>query len=402
MTKLTTLTALFAAFTSTVLAQPPRPADTPRTVTLSVTEYNRLIDLAARPPQITTQAPVAAVLSSADLRVRVERETARGSFRVVGDVLRPGVAKVALLSGATLVDATIGGRPLPLIAEGAAHTALLPGPGPFTLNLDWGAPLTFAPGKGSFVLPALSAGSVQATIDLPSEQADLRLSSGLVTRRTTNGGRTIVEATLTPGTSTEVSWSMRDSAPAAAARETRSMADVLTLITLGDADVRMVALVDVTVVQGEPRAIELHLPAGYELTSISGGTLDKSDQDGAIVTLTVTDPSVRRHQFLVSLERPHGGGSFTLETGVVSVSDVLRERGEIAIEAVGTVDLTTTDRDGMHRVDVRELQPALRSLARAGVLSAFRYQRTSGTTPGLTLEAKRFADAGVLAAYAEH
>src|SRR6476646_7382096 len=225
MTKLTvtTLTALFVAICHTALAQqPPRPIETPRTVTLSVTEYNRLIDLAGRPAPATQTAPVAAVLASADVRVRVDREAARGTFAVTGEVLRPGVAKVSLLSGATLVDATAGGRPLALIAEGTTHTALLPGPGPFTLNLDWGAPLTFAPGKGSFVLPALSAGSVQATIDLPSEQADLRLSSGLVTRRTTNGGRTIVEATLTPGTPTEVSWSMRDSAPAAAARETRA------------------------------------------------------------------------------------------------------------------------------------------------------------------------------------
>src|SRR5262252_1185410 len=143
MTKLTTLTALFAAFTSFVSAQPPRPADTPRTVTLTVTEYNRLIDLAARPPQTQTAAPVAAVVSSADLRIRVDRETARGAFAVAGDVLRPGVAKVVLLNGATIVDATIAGRPLPLLAEGTAQTALLPGPGPFTLNLDWGAPLTF-------------------------------------------------------------------------------------------------------------------------------------------------------------------------------------------------------------------------------------------------------------------
>src|SRR5215467_5992968 len=160
--------------------QPPRAAETPRTVTLSVTEYNRLIDLAARPAQLQTTAPVAAVVSSADLRVRVDRETARGVFAVAGDVLRSGVAKVALLDGATLVDATVAGRPLPLIAEGTAHTALLPGPGPFTLNLEWGAPLSFAPGKGSFVLPALAAGTVRATIDVPSEQADVKVSSGLV------------------------------------------------------------------------------------------------------------------------------------------------------------------------------------------------------------------------------
>ena len=47
---------------------------------------------------------------------------------------------------------------------------------------------------------------------------------------------------------------MRDSAPVAAARDVRTLADVMTLVTLGDSDVRMVALVDVTVVQGEPRA----------------------------------------------------------------------------------------------------------------------------------------------------
>jgi carboxypeptidase family protein len=404
MTKLTTttLTALFIVNTLAAAAQqPPRPAELPRTVTLSVTEYNRLIDLAARPPQASIPAPVAAVLSSADLRVRVGGETARGVFSVAGDVLRPGVAKVSLLSGATLIDATIAGRPLPLIAEGTAHTALLPGPGPFTLSLDWGAPLTFTPGKGSFVLPALAAGTVRAAIDLPSEQADVKVSSGLLTRRSTNGGRTIVEATLTPGVPTEVSWSMRDAAPVAAAREARAVADVMTLVTIGDSDVRMVALIDVTVVQGEPRTIEVQLPAGYELTGITGSTLEKSDQDGATVTLTLREPAARRHQFLVSLERPHGGGSFTIDTAFVDVSGVQRERGEVAVEGVGTLDLTTIDRDGMHRIDVRELQPALQSLARLPVLSAFRYQRTAGVTPGLTLDAKRFADAGVLAAFAE-
>ena len=386
---------------SAAAQQPPRPAETPRTVTLSVTEYNRLIDLAARPPQPQTAAPVAAVLSSADLRVRVDRETARGVFAVAGEVLRPGVAKVAVLNGATLVDATIAGRPLPLLAEGTAQTALLPGPGPFTLNLDWGAPLTFAPGKGSFILPALPAGTVRATIDVPSEQADVKLSSGLITRRTTNGGRTIIEATLTPAAPAEVSWSMRDSAPVAAARETRAAADVLTLVTLGESDVRMVALIDVTVMQGEPRTIDLRLPAGYELISISGSTLDGSAQDGATVRLTLRDPAVRRHQFLVSLERPHGGGSFTFDTAFVDVADVQRQRGEVAVEGVGTLDLNAADRDGMHRIDVRELQPALQSLARLPVLAAFRYQRMPNLTPGLTLEAKRFADAGVLAAYAE-
>ncbi len=404
---MTTVAALLVAFAHTARAQqPPRPAESARTeparsVTLALTEYNRLLDLASRPQSGPSIAPVPAVLASADLRVRVERETARGVFTLAGDVLRAGVSRVNLLSGATLVDASAAGRPLPLLADGNAHTALVPGPGPFSLTLEWGAPLTFVPGRASFVLPVPPSGTARATIDLPGDQADVRLSAGLVTRRSAAGGRTIVEATLQPGASTEVWWSMRDSAPVAAAREVRTIADVMTLITLGDSDVRMVALIDVTVVQGEPRAIDVRLPPGYELTGISGSSLETSDQRDRTVVLTVSDPAARRHQFLVSLERPHDGGSFAVDTGFVTIPDVQRERGEVAVEGVGTLELAATERDGMHRIDVRELNRPLQSLARLPILSAFRYQRSATAPPGLALEVKRFADAGVLAAVAD-
>jgi hypothetical protein len=396
-----TLALLLVCSHSAFAQQPPRPNETARAVTLSLTEYNRLIDLASRPPQGALVAPVAAVLASANLRVRVERDTARGVFAIAGDALRPGVSRVSLLSGATLIDANAGGRPLPLIADGAAHTALIPGPGPFSLSLEWGAPLQFKPGRASFVLPVPQAGTARATFDLPGDQADVHLSSGLITSRSILDGRTIVEATLDPGSSTEVWWSMRDSAPVAAARELRALADVMTLVTIGDSDVRMVALIDLSVVQGEMRTAALRLPAGYEVTGVSGSSLENSEQvDGGLV-LTLANSAARSHQFLVSLERPHDGGSFSVDTGFVSVRDVQRERGEVAIEGVGTLELTADEREPMHRIDVRELNQALQSLARLPVLSAFRYQRSTGPAPALSLDIKRFADAGVLAAIAD-
>ena len=381
--------------------QPPRPNETPRAVTLTLAEYNRLIDLAGRPTQAPTTAPVAAVLASSDLRVRVDRDTARGVFTVNGDALRSGVSRVNLISGATLIDASAAGRPLPLVADGAAHTALIPGPGPFSLTLEWGAPLTFRPGRAAFVLPVPKSGTARATFDLPGDQADVRLSSGLVTRRTAADGRTIVEATLDPGSAVEVSWSMRDSAPTAAARELRTLSEVMTLVTLGDSDVRMVALIDLTVLQGELRTVGVRLPTGYELTGVSGSSLENSEPTDEGLTLTIANPAARSHQFLISLERPHDGGSFTLDTGFVAVRDVQRERGEVAIEGVGTLELDAPEREPLHRIDVRELNRALQSLARLPLLSAFRYQRAAGANPTLAFDVKRFADAGVLAAVAD-
>jgi hypothetical protein len=380
------------------VAQPAlRSTDASRSVTLSLAEYNRLVDLAGRPAQDPAVAPVASVLASADLRVRVERDTARGVFTLAGDVLRAGISRVGLMSGSTLIEASVAGRPVPLMADGQAQTALLPGPGPFSLSLEWGAPLAFAPGRASFVLPVPPSGTARATIDLPGDQADVHLSAGLITRRSTVAGRTIVEATIDPGSSTEVWWSMRDSAPAAAAREVRTLADVMTLLTLGDSDVRM-ALIDVTVVE---RAADSRAPPAAGIRSAACGRLAGAATGAtAQILLTLAEPAARRHQFL-SPRATADGGSFRLDTGMVTIPGAQRERGEIALEGVGTLELTAAEREGMHRIDVRELNQALQSLARLPLLSAFRYQRSAAAPAGLALDVKRFADAGVLAAVAD-
>src|SRR5215510_9477619 len=274
--KLAPLTMVAFAMAHAAGAQPPvrtsevARADAARSVTLSLAEYNRLMDLASRPPQGPLVAPLGAVLASADLRARIDRETAQGVFSLTGDVLRPGFNRVPLVAGATLIEGSASGRPLALSADGAMHVALLPGPGPFALTLEWGAPLAFAPGRASFKLPVPPAGTARATLDLPGDQADVHVSAGLITRRSAANGRTTVDVTLRPGVATDVWWSMRDSAPVAAAREVRMLADVYTLVTIGDSDIRMAALVDVSVAQGEPRTIDVRLPDGYEVSSIAG------------------------------------------------------------------------------------------------------------------------------------
>src|SRR5690349_12136050 len=147
---------------------------------------------------------------AAALRIRVDGEVARGAFNLAGEVLQPGVTRVNLIAGgATVTEASADGKPLPLLTDGATASALLPGPAPFAVTLEWGTPLTIAPGRAAFVIPVPPAGAARATIDVPGEQADLHVSTGLITRRTASGGRTVVEVALRPGTQAEVWWSMR-------------------------------------------------------------------------------------------------------------------------------------------------------------------------------------------------
>ena len=125
-----------------------------------------------------------AALTRADIRARVAAGTVRATMTVDGEVFQTGTVKVPLISNATLLDARTADRPLPLIAEGNAHVALVAGPATFSATLEWGSSITTSPGRGSFVLPVPPAGSVTATFDVPGEQSDLRVSPGLVLRRT--------------------------------------------------------------------------------------------------------------------------------------------------------------------------------------------------------------------------
>ena len=405
MANMTTLTRLTIALAScaflpaaTLLAQERGPAGT---VTLSRTDYDRLLDLASRQPRPPDAAPLPAALTRAEIRARVDAGAVRATMTVNGEVFQTGSVKVPLISNATLLDARSTDRPLPLVAEGNAHVAVVTGPASFSATLEWGTSITASPGRGSFVLPVPPAGSVTATFDVPGEQSDLRVTPGLVLRRTSAGGRTTVEATLDPGSSTQVWWSSRDTGPAATPRDARLLSDVKTLVTIGDADLRLLSLVDVTVVQGEPTEFEVRIPAGYELAGVTGSSLDRSEQQGQRLILVVSAPSRRRHQFLINLERPTAGGSFKLETGFPTVPAAQRETGEVAVEGLGTLEISALDPPGLRRMDVREVDQALTSVARQSLLSAYRYQRSATGVPALALDVTRFPDAAVLAAIAE-
>jgi hypothetical protein len=65
------------------------------------------------------------------------------------------------------------------------------------------------------------------------------------------------------------------------------------------------------------------------------------------------------------------------------------------------MEVSSPEMPGLRRMDVRELDPAVASVARDSLLAAYRYQRTGDEPPALTLDVRRFADAAVLVAVAE-
>lgn len=381
-------------------AEPPRlQPGAPGTVTVPLPEYDRLVERARKGQPPPAVPPVEVALARAEARGAVSERLARGSLTLEGEVYATGVVKLPLgalpASGLTLLEARSAGRPVPLVQAAGQVQALLRGPGAFSLQLEWVAPVASDPGRASFALPVPRAGSVRAVVDLPGSNADVGLQHGVVTRKTALPGKTQVEATLEPGQAARFTWSARETA-LQPAREARLLSDVKTLVSVGEGELSMVALVDVSVVEGEASQVVLELPGDLELTGVSGSTLEQTAEGPG--TLAVGLQAGRRHQVVVSLARAGAEGG---PLGLVSVRGAQRETGEVGVAGQGTVELQAQEGGTLRRMDPAEASPGLRALDGEPLLLAFRYHRRDGEGPALALDVRRFAPAAVLPALAE-
>ena len=373
--------------------------ETPSTVTLSLREYNRLVELASRKAQTPDAAPLPYVLSRAVFKLRVENQTLVGTVDIDGSLLEKGAVKTPLIAGLTVLEARQASSPLPLLQEGPNHSAILNGPGPFAVSLGVASLLTIEAGRASFTLPVPLASSSILSLDLPGNHANVHVEPGLVTSRTTSNGHTIVEAALEPGKPAHVWWTTREIAAPVAQREVRFLADVKSVVSVGDSQLRLTALCDVTVIQGEAAEFKLPLPAGFELTTASGSTLESTDVSGGVLTLRVRDPARRNHQFLIAIERTNR--ETKVDAPVLAFTDAQRETGELLVEGAGAIEMTATESGGLRRMDVREAAAITRSLSHYPLQAAFRYNRRATEAPKLQLECRQFLDADVLSAVAE-
>ncbi len=375
------------------------PLPTAGNVTLPISEYNRLLDLAQHPPKKPEAPPLAYNIQHADLNFKVGQESVLGTMQLDGEVFNKGETKVPLASGITIIDARQQSKPLPLAQEGQTSMAVLPGPSPFSVMLNAGLPLEIEAGRAAFHLPVPAAGSVRLFLVIPGDHTNVRITPGLITDRASANGQTTIEAALVPGQQANIVWTTREAPAPQAPREVRFLSEVKTLVSVNEAEVRAAVLADMTVLQGEPAEFSVQLPQGYEVTGASGSTVESSEVRNGTLTLKLAAGNARAHQFFITMEKPVAGTK--TEAPFVSFKDTQRETGEILVEGTGAMELTATEGGGLKRLDVKEVNPNLRSLARFLLQAAFRYHRQPAESPSLALEWTRFPDSPVLAAAAE-
>jgi hypothetical protein len=138
------------------------------------------------------------------------------------------------------------------------------------------------------------------------------------------------------------------------------------------------------------------IPAGYEVTGASGASVESSEVQSGVLILQVRAPAQKSHQFLIAMEKPLT--ETKADAPFLSFRNAQRETGEVLVEGAGTIELTATEAGGLKRMDFKEANPYLRSLARFPLQAAFRYHKQPNEQPSLALAWTRFPDSSVLAA----
>src|SRR5258708_7962651 len=246
-------------------------------VVISVDEYRNLRLRAYPLEREQDPPPVEATLTRVDYDLQISGDLAAGRANLTVDVLKDGWVRVPIPEGLLVSQARLDGKPLSLVTapgrkDDGQVSALLSHPGRAVLQLDIALPIASSAGNESISLPATASGVTRASIGLPRQGVDVRVSGGLLTEKSeSNSG----SKWLAYGHGTEpLSFSWRRKTEDHRSTQPLRMRGTLTeLVSLGEDSTSISAEAAVEVTQGATQEVRIHLPDKVTINQASGAAV---------------------------------------------------------------------------------------------------------------------------------
>src|SRR5712664_1594668 len=164
------------------------PAHSPGWVFLPVDEYRTLHARAYPTEREPEPLPVEATLTRVDYDLRINGDLASGRAGLTVDVLKDGWVRVPIPAGLLVREARLDGKLVSLVPGGGGKagsqlSALLSHSGRALLLLDIAIPVASATGEESIALPSTASGVARASVQLPRQGVDVRLTGGLLSEK---------------------------------------------------------------------------------------------------------------------------------------------------------------------------------------------------------------------------
>ncbi|HEY6388922.1 MAG TPA: hypothetical protein VIX91_24865 [Candidatus Acidoferrum sp.] len=373
----------------------------PGWVVITIGDYRTLHAKAYPPDREPEGPPVDATLTRVDYDLHIDGDLAAGRASLTVDVLKDGWVRVPIPAGLLVREAKLDGKLVSLVPVAAGKgsnqlAALLSRPGRAVLLLDIALPVVSTAGEESISLPSTASGVTRASVRLPRQGVDIKLTGGLLAEKSEPGTDSKWLAYARGNEPLTFTWK-RKTQDHRSTQALRLRGSLTELTGLGEDTTTVVAEVNVEVTQGAAREVRISLPDKVTVNQVAGAMVADWEMKDGQLAVTFLEPVEQNAKFIVSGETrsPRDG---QIEIPLLRLLNAERDTGGVAVEVLGAGEIKEFKAEGLENADATDLGDIVSS-RQSTSLSAFRYRAGDAKTArSLTVNVVRYTPQAVLMA----
>ena len=392
-------------FVLCVLAIPswPQESHTSGWVVIPVEDYRALRAKAFPVEPEPEPPPVQATLTRVDYDLQVNGDVARGRASLTVDVLKDGWVRVAVPAGLLVREARLDGKLVSLVSAAPGKnpsqlTAMLSHAGRSVVMLEVVLPVASSTGTESISLPATDSGITRASLQIPQQGVEIRVSGGLLSEKSEASGASQWVAYARGNEPLAFSW-RRKTEDHRSSQPLRLRGSLIQLVSLGEDSTTVYAEVNLEVAQGAASEAKIQLPDKITVNQVLGAMVaDWEVKDGELA-VKFLEPVEQSARFVINGEvRLPRDGQF--DVPLLRLAGTERDTGGVAVEVLGAGEIKDVKQQGLEDADATDLGDMVSS-RQSPSLAAFRFRAGDLKTRSLTVNVARYTQQAVLMANIE-
>jgi hypothetical protein len=371
-------------------------------IAIPETEYRALRNKAFPAERAAELPPVLSTLTRIDYDLKINGDFASGQASLTIDVMKNGWVCVPIPSNLLVREAKLDGKLVSLVSEGkgsSSKSVVFTHQGQATLLLDIVLPVTATATNESISLPPAVAGVTRASMLLPRQGVETKLTGGFLAEKPT-----------TPSESKWVAYG-RGNEPLVFAwwRKNEDRRNILPLrlrgslteiVGLGEDTTSVQADVNAEIVQGAAQEIKIQIPDKVAINQVAGAMVADWETKSGELSVTFLEPVEKTARFVIVGETrtPRDG---QIDIPLMRLLNAERETGGVAIEVLGAGEIKGQKLLGLENADPSDLGEVIAN-RQSPSLSAFRFRSAdSKATRSLVVDVARYQQEAVLMANIE-
>jgi hypothetical protein len=296
------------------------------------------------------------------------------------------------------------GRLVSLVSGGPGKSssqlsAILAHSGRAVLLLDVALPVDASAGEERISLPSTSSGVTRASVQLPRQGIDVKLSGGLLAEKTESGADSKWLAYARGNEPLTFSW-RRKIEDHHITLPLRQRGSLTQLTSLGEDATSLYAEVRLEVTQGAAKEARVQLPENITINQVSGAEVADWEIKASELVVTFLEPVEQSTQFVITGETKTARDGH-IEISLLRLLNTERDTGGVAVEVLGAGEIKDLKTQGLENADATELGNYV-AARQSPSMVAFRFRTSeSKASRQLSVDIARYEQQAVLMANVE-